>query len=544
MTSISPTKQIFPSRYPASLSDETDLVSVEGLTVEYMSRDSDTVYAVRNVSLSIRRGETFALVGESGSGKSSVGLALLDYLPRGARRRAKHMRIGGIDFIAESKEALHRLRGKTIAAVYQNPRAALNPAMTVGRQLAEILEHHMGFSRTKAAAKAQSLLDEVRIRNPAAIMTRFPHQLSGGMQQRVCIAMAIALEPALIILDEPTTALDATVQRQIMDLLVDLQQRLGTSYLLISHDIKLVRAYAHRAAVMKDGEILETISAPRLDREATHPYTLQLLHSAGGSSTTFSSNVTSTKHVAFAVRDVEHRFSHPDAPGSVVRGISFDIGAGETLGLVGESGSGKSTIGNIICGVYDIQRGAIAVGEKYLPVRSNDRTKADRNMIRMVFQSPDATLNPRHSVYAILHRAATISRAIDPAARVVELLDQVQIPQRLAERRPSELSGGQKQRVAIARAFASKPRLIVLDEPTSALDATVQVEILRLLQELQSSEKVSYLLITHDLDVVEKLADRLMVIQNGAIVEQGATRQVMQEPKSAYTRQLVSSRFY
>lgn len=516
---------------------DNDPVRIEHLSVSYSTPPS-LVSAVNSVSLCIPRGKTLGLVGESGSGKSTVGMAILDYLPFGTRKTASKMEIIGIDLSSRSRTDFHRLRGKTIAAVYQNPGAALNPSMRIGRQIAEVLEFHKGLSRKDAERDVERLLEEVQIRRPGDVMKQLPHEISGGMQQRVCIAMAMSLEPDLIVLDEPTTALDVTVQRQIMDLLVDLQRRRGTSYLLISHDIELVGAYSHEVAVMRAGEIVERGTYEQLSTAPKHPYTKQLLESARGQSV--QSNRVVFTDAVLQVRTLQHRFSNSQAP--VIRDISLEIGKGETLGLIGESGSGKSTIGKLICGIYDIQQGEIKSGQLALPKIAANRTEMNRNDIRMVFQSPDLTLNPARNVLSILCRAAEIAGEPDPAGRAIELLDKVRLPQAFMTRRPLELSGGQKQKVAIARAFASKPKLVVLDEPTSALDATAQTEILQLLKELQEQERVGYLLITHDLHLVAQIAHRVSVIRDGEIVEDGDTPQILSNPQHEYTRRLISSK--
>lgn len=518
---------------------DIDPVRIENLCISYET-PAGLVPAVRSVSLSVAQGKTLGLVGESGSGKSTVGMAILDYLPRGTRKTASRMEIVGINLSQRPKSDFHRLRGGKISAVYQNPGAALNPSMRIGKQIAEILEFHKGLSRKDANSEVERLLEEVHIRRASDVMRQLPHEISGGMQQRVCIAMAMALEPDLIVLDEPTTALDVTVQRQIMDLLVDLQRRRGTSYLLISHDIELVGTYAHQVAVMRAGEIVETGSYDQLRTAPKHSYTKQLLESARGQST--QPNHFVSANPVLNVQGLQHRFSTSKSGDPVIRGITLQVEKGETLGLIGESGSGKSTIGKLICGIHDIQNGAIKSGKFLLPNIGAKRTRRDRNDIRMVFQSPDLTLNPAKNIRSILCRAAEIAGEPVPAARAEELLDQVGLSHSLLSRRPSELSGGQKQRVAIARAFASRPKLVVLDEPTSALDATAQTEILNLLRELQEKARVGYLLITHDLSVVAQLAHRVSVICNGEIVEHGDAQQILADPQHEYTKRLISSK--
>ncbi|KQT69007.1 MULTISPECIES: ATP-binding cassette domain-containing protein [unclassified Aureimonas] len=519
-------------------------MEVEGLSVVYKrARDragAPDAAAVRDVSFSLPAGQTLALVGESGSGKSSVAMAILSYLPAGARREARVLRLGPHDLLAAGEGDLRRLRGRRIAAVYQNPGMALNPSLSIGRQVAEILEVHLSLPRAEALRETERLLGEVQIREPRAVMDLFAHQISGGMQQRVSIAMAMALEPALIVLDEPTTALDVTVQRQTMDLLADLQRRRGTSYLLITHDIHLASVHAHEIAVMRAGEIVETGTYAQLRDDARHPYTRQLLGSVLAKDPRPEARPGAP--AILKVEGLEHGFSKAKRGRPAVEDVSLVIKAGETLGLVGESGSGKTTIGKLICGIHDRQAGAIELNGRALPTQFDRRGPSDRGAIRMVFQSPDATLNPAHTIGAILRRALAIAGAGDPKAEAAALMERVRLPAALESRRPAELSGGQKQRVAIARAFASSPRLVVLDEPTSALDASVQKEILALLVELQKERTVGYLLITHDLDVVAEMAHHVAVLKAGRIVETGATRRILSAPEHGYTRELLASR--
>ena len=513
-----------------------NVLEVRGLTVAYPGKTAP-VMALRDVSFSLKRGETLALVGESGSGKSTAALAVLDYLPQGATRRADGLRLMGQDLTGLSPQALRALRGRRITTVSQTPATALNPAMTIGAQIAEIPRHVLGLSRREARARALALLTEVQIRNPLQVLDLYPHQLSGGMQQRVAIAMALAPEPDLIVLDEPTTALDVTVQRQILELLADLQKRRGTAYLLISHDIHLVSGFADRIAVMRGGEILETGSFRQLSTAPAHAYTRELLASALRPAA--ARPQADQGSPVLTVRGLSHRFPGAANPG--LRAISLAIAPGRCLGLIGESGSGKSTIGKLICGIHDIQEGEIRLADQLLPVRGQARSPLQRNEVRMVFQSPDATLNPSLRVGDILHRAARLAGAKDPEARMRELFSLVRLPAELATRHPSRLSGGQKQRVAIARAFASSPKLVVLDEPTSALDATVQKEVLTLLRELQQREAVAFLLITHDLGILAGMADDLAVLRGGEIVETGPVASVLAAPRHDYTRALIAA---
>ncbi|WP_216279481.1 ATP-binding cassette domain-containing protein [Rhodobacter sp. 24-YEA-8] len=378
----------------------------------------------------------------------------------------------------------------------------------------------------------------MQIQNPGQVAGLYPHQLSGGMQQRVAIAIALAPEPDLIVLDEPTTALDVTVQHQILELLADLQQRRGTAYLLISHDIHLVSGFADRIAVMRGGEILETGSVRHLTETPAHDYTRHLLASALAPVSVRETAAVSSPAL-LRVSGLGHRFRN--ASNSVLQEISFDIAPGRCLGLIGESGSGKSTIGKLICGIHDLQDGQIEMAGSGLPAAGAARSLEQRNLVRMVFQSPDATLNPAHRVGDILKRASYLAGAPDPGARMRALFDLVRLPPELASRYPAGLSGGQKQRVAIARAFASSPKLVVLDEPTSALDATVPKEVLSLLQELQHREQVAFLLITHDLSILPGMADDLVVLKERKIVEKGQQNQVLNAPRQAYTRGLIEA---
>ncbi|NTG04870.1 ABC transporter ATP-binding protein [Agrobacterium rhizogenes] len=493
---------------------------------------------VSDVSFRVEKRQVFGLVGESGSGKSSVALAVLNYLPSTARVEASKLLFEGLDFRSLSPKTLQSIRGERISAVYQNPAAALNPALTVGRQIAEVLNVHRRASATDARQAAIDLLTQVQIQRPEQVVDLYPHQISGGMQQRVTIAMAVALQPSLIVLDEPTTALDANVQAEIVAILQNLRGNFDASFLLISHDIRLMRQLADRVGVMQAGRLVETGRTEEVLTKPQHHYTRNLLASE------LSPRAAPPLRVAapaiLRCTGISHSFD--GAP--VLQDVSLEIAAGETYGLVGESGSGKSTLARIIAGLQSANAGTVELLGQRLFGHTERRTRPQRRDLQMVFQSPDMTLNPRHRLERILRkplqRLAEMNHA-QAKVRVGELLDSVGLPVDFADRLPRELSGGQRQRIAIARAFAGEPRLVVLDEPTSALDVSVQARVLKLLNELQVKNQTAYLFISHDLRVIRHVADRVGVLYRGELVESGPVGKIFTQPNHPYTRALLSS---
>ncbi|SCB44218.1 dipeptide ABC transporter ATP-binding protein [Rhizobium multihospitium] len=519
------------------LVSQPPILDIRGLSISYRTA-AGSKPAVSDISFYIRRGEVLGLVGESGSGKSSVAMAVLNYLPAATSVSAERIDFEGRDLRGNSSRALRNLRGSRISAVYQNPGAALNPALTIGRQITEILQAHLQISMREALIQAVRLLEAVHIRNPRTVLKQYPHQISGGMQQRVLIAMAIALKPSLVVLDEPTTALDASVQSEIITILGELRRDHDTAFLLISHDIHLVRQLADRIAVMQDGRIVETGPTEQVLQAPAHSYTRHLLRNVPSLGSPSSgkerlADAITPKIPILQCANLVHSFGGR----RVLDGVTFEIAAGETFGLIGESGSGKTTLARIVAGLQPGHSGQITLMGNDIGKVVERRSPEQRRNLSMVFQSPDRTLNPRLRLSRILKRALREDR--HGADRISEMLRAVGLPQDFARRLPRELSGGQRQRIAIARAFAGKPRLVILDEPTSALDVSVQARILDLLQELQSAHDTAYLFISHDLRVVRQIAKRVGVLYRGQLVECGATEEVFANPKHPYTRQLL-----
>ena len=539
------------------------VLNIERLSVSYRSGGS-LQRAVSNVSLSVQPGEALGLVGESGSGKSSVALAALRYLPKHTQVEASALQFLGRDLRTLSTEELRRLRGDRIAAVYQHPGSALNPSLTIGRQITETIVRHRNSSSRDAALQATDLLRRVRVADPERVLRLYPHELSGGMQQRANIAIAIALDPALLILDEPTTALDASVQSEIIAILDDLRRSHQTSILLISHDIDLVKRCCERVAVMQSGAVVESGNARTLFEEPRHSYTRMLVRSiptlaytkrngrlaeagspsadqsAGEASVSDAAPIGRRRETVLLCKDIRQSFGGQ----AVLHGIDLRIAAGETYGLIGESGSGKSTLARIVTGLQAPLAGTVELSGQAAATRVERRRPAQRRHVQMVFQSPDRTLNPRQRISTILGRSlrrlAGLPRSVR-TQRIPELLRSVRLSAEFAGRKPGALSGGQRQRAAIARAFSGTPKLVVLDEPTSALDVSVQATVLNLLNDLQRRDDTAYLFISHDLRVVRYMADRIGVLYRGRLVEEGSSAQIFAGPNHPYTEMLLAA---
>ncbi|TGT54033.1 ABC transporter ATP-binding protein [Mesorhizobium sp. M00.F.Ca.ET.170.01.1.1] len=533
------------------------VLNLEKLTIAYEGRKS-VHSAVNGVSLHIDEGEALGLVGESGSGKSSVAMAVLRYLPRNARMAASRLEFQGRELRDLSGEELRRLRGDCIAAVYQHPGAALNPAMSIGRQITETIMRHRSTRQDAARGRAAELLGRVRVSNPERVLDLYPHELSGGMQQRVNIAIAIALDPSLLVLDEPTTALDASVQSEIIAILYDLRRDHKTSILLISHDINMVRRACDRVAVMQSGVVVESGIAGDVFESPSHAYTKALIASipalnftkrdgrlaetsATGPSVPVHGDPPGTARLtAVACKGISHAFGAQP----VLHDVDLDIRQGETYGLIGESGSGKSTLARIVTGLQAPNAGSVELFGRTVASRAEKRSLNERRQVQMVFQSPDRTLNPRQRIGRILGRPLRRLCGLGPnevRRRVGDLLASVRLDDATAEQKPRSLSGGQRQRAAIARAFAGAPKIVVLDEPTSALDVSVQATVLNLLNDLQRDNDTTYLFISHDLRVVRYMADRIGVLYRGRLVEAGSSEQIFRGPNHPYTKLLLSA---
>jgi peptide/nickel transport system ATP-binding protein len=619
---------------PAAGGAETaDALRLDHVDIGYRVR-GDQQRVVRDVSLHVARGESFGLVGESGCGKSTIALAIVRYLARNGAVTNGSIEIDGRDVLSLRGENLRQLRARTVSMVYQEPGRALNPSLLVGRQVAEVYEI-AGVDRGEARDRAEEILGRVRIADPASVMDRYPHQLSGGMLQRVVIAMALASEPSLLILDEPTTALDATVEAEVLELIKNLRTEFNTSLLFISHNLGVIARMCDRVGVLYAGELVEEGPATEVFRSPRHPYTVGLLRSIPrrdyadgtrpqlatipGSLPAPGSQITgcifadrcgladercrteappiyeigggrgSRCHYHERAETVPAATVEADSPdpgegsqagadaagtgpapgppadegpvirvrgvsktfrmgGESIRGlldVDLDINAGETVGLVGESGSGKTTLARILMGLTGPDEGAeVTLDGQPLAPLATKRPAAAHKALQIVFQNPDSALNRRHSVRGLISRSLSKLGGYHGeqlTQRLRSLVASVRLPERYLPMRPSQLSGGLKQRVAIARAFAGDPRVVVCDEPTSALDVSVQAAILNLLTDLQRRNRVAYLFISHDLGVVRYLADRIVVLYLGRVMEVGPADKVLAGPHNPYTEALLSA---
>ena len=525
-----------------------NLIEVRDLAVEFVSGEQRQ-RVVEGVSFDIRKGETLALVGESGSGKSVTAHSILRLLPYPiASHPAGSINYAGQDLLQMSEAKLRGIRGNRIAMVFQEPMTSLNPLHSIEKQINEVLRLHKGLSGKAATARTLELLDLVGIPEPRKRLKAYPHELSGGQRQRVMIAMALANEPQLLIADEPTTALDVTVQLKILELLKDLQARLGMALLLISHDLNLVRRIAHRVCVMQRGKIVEQASCEELFRAPQHPYTQELLGAEP------RGEPAANPPGATMLRVEDLRVWFPIKKGllrrtvdyvKAVDGINFSLPQGQTLGIVGESGSGKSTLGLAILRLIGSQ-GAINFRGEALQGLSQHAIRPFRRQMQVVFQDPYGSLSPRMSVSQIVGEGLQIhgmGTEAEQEQAIIDALLEVGLDPATRHRYPHEFSGGQRQRIAIARALVLKPQLILLDEPTSALDRTVQRQVVELLRSLQSKYNLTYLFISHDLAVVRALSHQLMVVKQGQVIEQGSAEQIFAAPQQTYTRQLLEAAF-
>ena len=530
------------------MSEHKPLLEVRDLAVEFVM-GSQAQRVIEGVSFDIHRGETVALVGESGSGKSVTAHSILRLLPYPlARHPAGSIHYGDQDLLQLSQDKLRGIRGNRIAMVFQEPMTSLNPLHSIGKQIGEVLAWHKGLSGEAATARIIELLELVGIPDPAKRLRSYPHELSGGQRQRVMIAMALANEPELLIADEPTTALDVTVQLKILDLLKELQARLGMAMLLITHDLNLVRRIAHRVCVMQRGRIVEQASCEQLFQAPQHPYTQELLGAE-------PSGAPAANPAGAPLLEVDDlRVWFPIKKGvlrrtvdhvKAVDGIDFSLPQGQTLGIVGESGSGKSTLGMAILRLL-ASRGAVRFQGQALDGLSQEAVRPLRRQMQVVFQDPFGSLSPRMCVSQIVGEGLRIhgmGSEEEQEQAVIDALKEVGLDPETRFRYPHEFSGGQRQRIAIARALVLKPALILLDEPTSALDRTVQRQVVELLRSLQAKYNLTYLFISHDLAVVRALSHQLMVVKQGKVVEQGPAEQVFAAPQHPYTRQLLEAAF-
>ncbi len=597
------------------------MLDIQNLDVNYVSQRG-VARAVRGLSLTVREGETYGLVGESGCGKSTVALAVMRYLPRQAQVTGKIL-FQGQDLMATGDEQLRHLRGNRMAMVYQDPQASLNPVLTVGRQLTEVLFAHEDITPQAAREQVLAMLARVHLPDPETILTRYPHQLSGGMQQRVVIAMALLLRPDLVIMDEPTTGLDVTVEAGVLDLLDELRREFKMAILYISHNLGVIARICDRVGVMYAGELVEQAFVEDLFAQPHHPYTIGLLRCLPQRGIRYTDKtlysipgrvppLTALPHgCVFAARcslaEAACTAAHPPLeaaarnhltrcirwqtvieqpslvaaaeppPAKAVNGkqqtlldvrrlkvhfqqalgflralppvqavddVSFDVQPQHTLGIVGESGCGKSTIARTLAGLTPVTAGDVRFNDRDFSQPIEERTRGALQQLQMVFQNPDSSLNPRHTVRQTLSRPLRLFNVAPPEQeeqQLIELLRAVNLDESYLDRYPRQLSGGEKQRVAIARAFAGKPELVLCDEPISSLDVSVQAAVLNLLQSLQRERKVALLFISHDLNVVRYLSDTVAVIYLGRICEIGPTEAIFNPPYHPYTEALVSA---
>ncbi|MCB8902973.1 MULTISPECIES: ABC transporter ATP-binding protein [unclassified Streptomyces] len=520
----------------------TPIVEVTDLTVEF-ARSGGPVRAVDGLSLTLDEGRALALVGESGSGKSTVAGALLG-LHRGTGARVGGaVRVGGIDVGTAGPDELRRLRGGVAAMVFQDPLSALDPYYAVGDQIAEVYRVHAGGSRRAARARAVEVLDRVGIPDAARRSRSRPHEFSGGMRQRALIAMALACEPRLIVADEPTTALDVTVQAQILDLLHELRRETGTALLLVTHDVGVAAESVDEVLVMQDGREVERGPVGGVLGAPAEPYTRRLLAAVPRLDGPVREPLEKGQPL-LEVRDLRRVFGRGPKAVTAVEGASLTLHAGETLGVVGESGSGKTTLGRMLVRLLDPTGGQLRYGGREIGALPEKELRPYRRELQMVFQDPVASLNPRRSVGESIADPLRVAGERDETrirGRVRELLDRVGLDPDRYEAYPHEFSGGQRQRVGIARALAAEPRIVVCDEPVSALDVTTQAQVTALLAELQAELGLGLVFIAHDLAVVRQVSDRVAVMRGGRIVEQGTVAEVYGAPRDPYTRQLLAA---
>ena len=521
------------------------ILSVRDLKVAF-HQGGKVTNAVRGVSFELHAGETLALVGESGSGKSVTALSTVRLLPENAEITGA-VEYRGRDMIAADEAALREARGNDISFIFQEPMTSLNPLHPIERQLGESLALHQGLTGAAARARILELMTQVGIRDPEERLATYPHQLSGGQRQRVMIAMALANGPDILIADEPTTALDVTIQAQILTLLADIQKDQGMGMLFITHNLGIVRRIADRVAVMKDGEIVETGPTAEIFADPQHPYTRMLL---GAEPTGRPDPVpegaeaiveTDALRVWFPIKRgfLRKTVGHIKA----VNAATVSIRAGETLGVVGESGSGKTTLALAIMRLISSEGPIVFLGQDIQGWR-NRQLRGLRHDMQMVFQDPFGSLSPRMSIGQIVAEGLSVhGREGDAEALVSDILREVGLDPDMADRYPHEFSGGQRQRIAIARAMILQPKLVVLDEPTSALDMTVQVQIVDLLRDPQARHGLAYIFISHDLRVVRALAHEVVVMKNGDVVESGSSAEIFEAPKTEYTRTLMAAAF-
>ncbi len=523
------------------------MLSVENLTIEFLNAPP----VVNQVSFSVLSGETFALVGESGSGKSLTALSILGLLPNNAKMHADAIFLGQDNLTQFSEKQLCQVRGKRVGFIFQDPMSSLNPVMTIGNQIAEVIKTHFSLDKDEIHQRVLELLEQVEIPNYQQRIHDYPHQLSGGQRQRVMIAMALAGKPELLIADEPTTALDVTIQAQILALLKKIQQQSNMALWLISHDLALVSTIAHRVAVMQKGTIVEMGEIQTIFNHPSHAYTKKLLAALPNINHCLNRDIVENSTLLNVKRFSCH---YPIRKGifkrvvdyvKAVDDVSFELQKGKTLALVGESGCGKTTLGKALLNLIPNNFGHVFLNNVSLQNLKGEALRQQRAQMQIVFQDPFASMNPRLLVGDIIAEGLTALKPdlteFERIEKVNALLKQVNLPIESALRYPHEFSGGQRQRICIARALAVEPKLLICDEPTSALDVSVQAQIIQLLKNLQQKQELSYLFITHDLAVVAEIADDVAVMFKGKIIEYGHVEQILFNPQHDYTKKLLSA---
>jgi peptide/nickel transport system ATP-binding protein len=524
------------------------ILEVKDFTVDFWV-DGVWYPAAVNMNFELHPGKVLAIVGESGSGKSTTALGLMSLLASNARMTGS-VKVKDQEMLNAKAATLRKFRGKEVAYIFQEPMTALNPVYTIGFQVVETLRNHFDLGPSQARARAVELFTLVEIPNPEQSFDKYPHQLSGGQRQRAMIAQALACDPGLLVADEPTTALDVTVQAEILDLMRGLKDKLNSAILLITHDMGVVADMADHILVMKDGLTVESGSADQIFNKPQHPYTQQLLAAVPKLGSTkkralpYSENAKPAPVIKLSDVTIEYPKRGRMPAFVAVKNFNLEIYPGEIMGLVGESGSGKTTVGRAAIGLIPIKEGAIEIVGKDISHASQKELFSIRRHTGIVFQDPASSLNPRLPIGESIGEPiflAGLAKGADLAHKVEDLLDQVELPRSYRNRYPHELSGGQRQRVGIARALALTPDLLIADEPTSALDVSVQARFLELLQDLQGKLNFACLFISHDLAVVDILSHRIAVMQNGLLVEVGDRDQILKNPKNDYTKRLISA---
>jgi len=521
------------------------ILDLKNLSISFGDR-----HVVRNASLRLERGEVFALVGESGSGKTLLGRSLLGLLPPAATSAAERLVLDGDDLSKAPQSRWRSVRGSKVGLIFQEPMVSLNPSLPIGTQLAEAMRLHTKLSLPKIREMACELLAKVRVPDPAAALHRFPHQFSGGLRQRIMLASVLLPRPKLLIADEPTTALDVIVQKQVLDVMVALTRELGTTVLLITHDLGLVAKYADRVAVMRNGEILESGKVDTILTAPKHEYTRNLLASVsrvfeGPHSKSNAPALLQLSNVRVSYSSTGSSFlGSRTGPIEALKGISLEIKKGETLAIVGESGSGKSSLGRAVLGLNRISSGTIRFDDLLLGPETRRGTRALGGQAQMIFQDPYSSLNPRMRALQAVCEGLLQDRSLSSAARTergMTALQEVGLAG-YESRYPHQLSGGQRQRLCIARALIVRPKLLIADEPIAALDATIQSQILDLLSDLKRAHEFTCIFISHDLAAVRRIADRVAVLCRGELVECGSTEALFETPRHNYTKQLLEAR--